>query len=319
MLLSSPAGNDLPFDEKLCEQGRNFSNKIWNAYRLVSGWELVDIPIDQASEVGITWFKAKFEQSLIEIEDHYSKYRLSDALNSVYKLIWDDFCSVYLEIIKPEYGKPLSKKVHAETIGIFENLLKVLHPFMPFISEELWHELGERSEKDCLIIAKYPKVAEQGTSNIELLKQFEIAFDVIAGVRVIRNTKQIPMKNPLELLVRTNQEAVYNKFGGIIQRLSNVSSIQFVKEKKENCISFLVKADELFVPVGELLDADKEKENAQKELEYLQGFLESVTKKLSNERFVQNAKPEIIQNEMNKKADAEAKIKALTEQLSVKN
>ncbi len=319
MLLSSPAGNDLPFDEKLCEQGRNFSNKIWNAYRLVSGWELVDIPVDQASEVGIAWFKAKFEQSLIEIEDYYSKYRLSDALNSIYSLIWDDFCAIYLEIIKPEYGKPLSKKVHEETIGIFENLLKVLHPFMPFISEELWHELGERSEKDCLIVAEYPKVTELQTSNSELLKQFEIAFEVIAGVRVIRNTKQIPMKNPLELMVRTNQKAVYEQFGGIIQRLSNVSSIQFVNEKQEKAISFLVKADELFVPVGELLDADKEKENAQKELEYLLGFLESVTKKLANEKFVQNAKPEILQNEMNKKADAEAKIKALTEQLGIKS
>ncbi|HAR20331.1 MAG TPA: valine--tRNA ligase [Cytophagales bacterium] len=317
MLLSSPAGNDLPFDEKLCEQGRNFSNKIWNAYRLVSGWELDDTQMNQASAVGIEWFKARFAQVLLELEDFYGKYRLSDALNTVYNLIWDDFCSVYLEIAKPEYGKPLSKKVYEETIAIFEDLLKVLHPFMPFISEELWHELRQRGEKDCLIVAAYPTAAALATSQFQVLKEFELAFEVVTGVRAIRNTKQIPLKNALELRVRANSEDVYKKFGGVVQRLANVSAILFVKDQQDKCLSFLAKTDEIFVPIGELLDENKEKEALQKELAYLEGFLESVNKKLSNERFVQNAKPEIIQNERNKKADAEVKIKALTEQLSV--
>lgn len=313
MLFSSPAGNDLLFDEKLCEQGRNFSNKIWNAYRLVSGWELQDLPLDAASQSAIDWFRARYNQALTELEDHYEKYRISDALNLVYKLIWDDFCSVYLELIKPEFGKPLSQKVHEETILLFEDVLKVVHPFMPFITEELWHELKERSGTDCVIVAEYPKVK---TFDLELLKQFDIVFEVITNVRNVRNAKQIPPKNSLELFVRTASKGVYEKYGPVVQKLANISQINFVDEKVEKAVSFLIKADELFVPMGELLDAGKERQNIEKELEYLKGFLISVDKKLSNEKFVQNAKPEIIQNELNKKADAEAKIKALEESLA---
>jgi valyl-tRNA synthetase len=317
MLFSSPAGNDLLFDEKLCEQGRNFSNKIWNAYRLVSGWELTTDAPDKGSLAGIAWFRARFNQALAELEDHYDKYRISDAINLMYKLVWDDFCSVYLEIIKPEFGKPLSQKVYDETILLFEDVLKILHPFMPFITEELWHELRNREESDCIIVAKYPEIVELGTLNVELLSQFEVAFEVIAGVRNIRNVKQIPPKVALELLVRTPNKSVYEQTAEVIQKLANLSDFRFVDEKQEKCLSFLVKSDELFVPAGELLDENKEKENAQKELEYLHGFLESVNKKLANEKFVQNAKPEVLQNELNKKADAEAKIKALRGQLTV--
>ena len=313
MLFSSPAGNDLLFDEKLCEQGRNFSNKLWNAHRLVSGWELVDQPIDKASEAGIRWFKAKFNQSLIELEDHYEKYRISDAINLLYKLVYDDFCSVYLEIIKPEYTQPLSRAVYTETISIFEDVVKVLHPFMPFITEELWHELRERKEMECLIVASYP---ETKPLEEELLKQFDILFDIITGVRSIRNTKQIPNKIGLTLFVRTSSKAIYQEFGTVIQKLSNLTEIGFVEEKPEKAMGFLVKQDEFFVPIGDMLDTDKEKQNIETELEYLKGFLISVDKKLSNERFVQNAKPEIIQNELNKKSDAKAKIKALEESLA---
>ncbi len=313
MLFSSPAGNDLLFDEKLCEQGRNFCNKIWNAYRLVSGWELSEKAIDRTSQAGINWFRAKFNQSLVELEDHFEKYRISDALHLLYKLVWDDFCSVYLEIVKPEYGKSLSRAVYEETIEIFEEVIKVLHPFMPFITEELWHELKERKETDCVIVASYPttKPLEE-----ELLKQFDILFEIITGIRNVRNTKQIPNKVSLALSVRTTNKVLYQQFGSVIQKLSNLMEINFVEEKQERSISFLVKQDELFIPLGDLLDTDKEKQNIEAELEYLRGFLVSVDKKLSNERFVQNAKPEIVQNELNKKSDAEAKIKALEESLA---
>lgn len=313
MLFSSPAGNDLLFDEKLCEQGRNFSNKIWNAYRLISGLELADIPVDKASELGIVWFNTRFNQALTELEDHYHKYRISDAINLLYKLVYDDFCGAYLEMIKPEFGQPLSKPLFEETVLIFEDLLKILHPFMPFITEELWHELRERKERECIIVAEYPSPKSY---NDELLKQFDLLFEIITGVRNIRNAKQIPNKVSLALYVRTAQRGFYEEFGSVIQKLANIKSIDFVTEKQGQSSSFLVKADELFVQIGELVDADKERQNIEKELEYIKGFLASVEKKLSNEKFVQNAKPEILQNELNKKADAEAKKKALEESLA---
>lgn len=313
MLFSSPAGNDLLFDEKLCEQGRNFSNKIWNAFRLVKGWELEERVVGPASSKAIEWFRSRLSQALEELEDHYEKYRLSEALNLVYKLVWDDFCAVYLEIIKPEFGKPLSKQVFDDTIQIFEDLLKILHPFMPFITEELWHELKDREDKDCLIVAAYPVVKGYDS---EVLKNFELAQEVITGIRNIRNTKQIPLKNSLDLFVRTSNTILYEQFEGVIGKLANIKSLTFVADIPEKALSFLVKTDELFVPIGDLLDADKEKEGMQKELDYLKGFLVSVEKKLSNEKFVQNAKPEVLLNEQNKKADAEAKIKALEKGLS---
>ncbi len=313
MLFSSPAGNDLLFDEKSCEQGRNFSNKIWNAFRLIKGWELVDTEPDQKSLVAIEWFNSQFESVLTELEDHFDKFRLSEALNLVYNFVWDDFCSIYLEIIKPEHTHPASEKVYKETIKIFERILQLLHPFVPFITEELWHEIKERDPMDCVIVSAYP---QSKWYDAEVLKQFSIAYEVITEIRNIRNTKQIPLKEAIQLKIRTADQSIYNKFGKVIQKLTNVSEIGFVNEKQDNSLSFLVKSDEFFIPAEGFLDQAKEMEDKLKELSYLKGFLDSVNKKLDNEKFVQNAKPEILQNELNKKADAEAKIKALEEDLN---
>jgi valyl-tRNA synthetase len=312
MLLSSPAGNDLLFDEKLCEQGRNFSNKIWNAFRLVKGWTIDDNLDGRQNEIAIQWFNAKYDAALIEIEDHFKKYRMSDALMSIYKLVWDDFCSWYLEMIKPAYEQPIDKNTYEATISIFEKLIKVLHPFMPFITEELWHEIKERKEKDCIVIAAWP-VAKKADNKI--LSDSEIIIEVITNIRNVRNSKQIVKHAALDLIVKTRNQTLYKNFENIIRKLAAIDKISYNEGDTEGSANFLVKSDEFFVPLKGEIDPEKEKENILKEIEYTKGFLLSVEKKLSNERFVSNAAPKILEIEKQKKADAEAKIKALEESL----
>jgi valyl-tRNA synthetase len=314
MLLCSPAGNDLPFDESLCEQGRNFSNKIWNAFRLVQGFT-VDSSATQpeSSKIAIEWFEARFNQQLNEINDHYAKFRLSDALMSTYKLVWDDFCAWYLEMIKPEFvdgkAKPVDVKTQEATLGFFENILKLLHPFMPFITEELYHSLRERSFGDACIVAKWPLATNFSSLYLE---KFAIAIEAVAQVRNIRNQKNIHPKEMVELLVKTSSPD--NSFDSIIQKLAGVSSVKYVNEKPSSAVGFIIKSAEYFVPIT--INPEEEKARLKKELEYNQGFLQSVQKKLANEKFVANAKPELIELERRKQMDAESKIKAIEEQLS---
>ncbi len=314
MLLSSPAGNDLMFDVSYCEQGRNFANKIWNAFRLVKGWEVIDKPATQAHKVSAEWFESRFNQALIEIDEHFKNYRLSDALMATYKLIWDDFCAWYLELIKPAYQAPIESETLETVKSLFQKVLKLAHPFMPFITEELWHDeiFGTRDDKDCIIVAEFP-IAEP--FNEGLIKEFTTVQQVISEVRNIRNSKGISPKIALPLAINaTNID--YSKYQESIIKLANIEELSFVKEKIAGAVSFLAGKDECYITLENNIDVDAEKERISKEIEYLKGFLVSVDKKLSNERFVQNAKPEIVQNEKNKRDDAQTKIQILEESLA---
>jgi valyl-tRNA synthetase len=317
MLLCSPAGNDLPFDESLCEQGRNFSNKIWNAFRLVKGWETNNTPQPAANKAAIDWFNAHLSSTLETINDHYNKYRLSDALMATYKLVWDDFCAWYLEMIKPEFvdgkGLPIDKTTYDATINIFENLLKVLHPFAPFISEEIWHLIKERDVKEAIIVAKWPSL---NTSNTQLLSDFEQVKEIVSAIRNLRKEKNISPKEAFSLSVKQNENSTYlNAFEGTIIKLGNLTSIEKTDTKVESAFSFMVKSDEFYVPMTANIDIEAEKDKLMKELEYNKDFLQSVMVKLGNQKFVANAKPDVIANERKKQADAESKIKSIEEQL----
>ncbi len=313
MLLTSPAGNDLPFDDKLCEQGRNFSNKIWNAFRLTAGWEVADVPQPASAQSAIVWMESRLNQAIAELDDLYAKFKISEALMLTYKLIWDDFCSWYLEMVKPVYGSPVDQKTKAATVAYFETMLKLLHPFMPFISEELWHHLGERkTPEEALIVAAWPKA---GTSDEALLNDFEQTKEVITSVRNIRKEKQIPQKEALELLVMEN-EARSDRFDAAIAHLCNVSALTRVSEKPEQAFSFMVKTNAYFVPFGETVDLEAERAKLQKELVYYQGFKAGVEKKLANERFVAGAPPQVVEAERKKLADAESKIAAVEDRLA---
>lgn len=312
MLFSSPAGNDLLFDEKLVEQGRNFANKIWNAFRLVDGWQVDDKLSGQGNEMAIRWFENRFQQALAELEEHFEKFRISDALMTVYKLIWDDFCSWYLEMIKPAYQQPIDKTTYEATIRLFEDLMKVLHPFMPFLTEELWHAIRGRDEKDCIIVAQWP---EKKAFDTELLEQSGWVFEAVSQCRNTRSSKGLSPKEALELLIKTDKQQLYLAYKPILQKLANLSKVEFVSEKVGNANQFLIKDDEFYIPLEEKLDPEKEKAKLTEELEYQKGFLASVLKKLSNERFVAGAPPQVVETERKKQADAEAKIKALEEAL----
>ena len=314
MLLCSPAGNDLMFDESYCEQGRNFANKVWNAFKLIKGWE-VDNNLSNPNEVAIEWFGSRFNQTLTEIEDNFKQYRLSEALMATYKLVWDDFCAWYLEMIKPAYQQPIDKETYGITITYFENILKILHPFMPFITEELWHDelFGERAELDCCIVAQLPS---NGEINAQSLSSIEIIKQVIAQIRNIRNNKQLSPKETLELFVKASQSINYKLYEPIIIKLANTSPLNLVSEKVSGAISFMVNTDEFFIPLKEDIDPVAECAKLKKEKEYLDGFLRAVNSKLGNERFMSNAKPEIIEVELKKKADAEAKLKILEDNLA---
>ena len=315
MLLCSPAGNDLMFDESYCEQGRNFANKIWNAFRLVNGWE-VDASLENTNQQAITWFESNFNQALAEIEVHYKQYRLSEALMGIYKLVWDDFCAWYLEMVKPAYQQPIDLETHTKTVYFFEQILKVLHPFMPFITEELWHEelFGKRTELDCCIVAEYPSIT---SINTILIKEIDVIKQLVSEVRNVRNMKQLSPKEALPLSLKVNSDIPYSNYLNMVTKLANVKEVTFIRDKPVGSIAFMVGTDEFFMTLHETLDVDAERERLNKEIDYLQGFLKSVDTKLSNERFVKNAKAEVVEIERRKKEDAEAKIKMLEDSLSV--
>ena len=311
MLLTSPAGNDLPFDESLCEQGRNFNNKIWNAFRLVKGWEVSDsIEQPESSRIAIEWFQNVLAKTASELDDLFGKYRLSEALMSLYKLFWDEFSSWYLEMAKPAYQQPIDKKTYEATLGFFDSLLRLLHPFMPFITEELWQALAERKAGESIMVSEMPK--EVSFSN-DLIDTFEKVKEVIAGVRTIRLQKNIPNKEELllEVIGQYNTD-----FDSVISKMGNLTSINTVAEKDPTSVSFLVGTTEFSVPLGNNIDIEAELKKLNDELKYLEGFLKSVAAILSNEKFVANAKPEIVENERKKKADAESKIKTIKESIA---
>ncbi|MFM8914117.1 MAG: valine--tRNA ligase [Flammeovirgaceae bacterium] len=312
MLFSSPAGNDLLFDEKLCEQGRNFANKIWNAFRLVKGWSVEQLAQPQENKVATEWFESKLNQGIEELNDHYSKYRVSDALMTIYKLTWDDFCAWYLEMIKPEFGKPIDQDTYDKTIHFFERLLKLLHPFMPFITEELWGELKDRRDNERLIVAAWPEAA---AANQAVLEESNFAFEIITQIRNTRSSKGLSPKEALALRVKEETPLIEN-FWPVIKKLCNLKEVTTTLEKVSGAAGFVIKSSEFFIPLEGKLDAVKEKEEVQKELDYQKGFLASVNKKLENERFVSGAPAQVIDMEKKKKADAEAKIKALEERLA---
>ncbi len=315
MLFSSPAGNDLLYDEKLVEQGRNFSNKIWNAFRLVKGWNTEPIPQPAENKIAIEWFDAKLNETVLELEDHFTKFRISDALHTVYKLVWTEFCAWYLEIVKPEFGKPIDATTYKSTIDFFETLLKILHPFMPFITEELWHELNTRDERECIVVARWPRPSAFSSSIID---EATFAFELVTEVRNARNAKGLSPKESLQLIEKSANSTLLS-FSSVVKKLANISTINNTPAFEGSGISVLVRAIEYFIPMEGKMDVAKEIETIQKELAYNRGFLESIDKKLSNEKFVASAPPKVIEIERKKKADAETKIKALEENLARMN
>ena len=312
ILMSSAAGNDLLFDESLMMQGRNFANKIWNGFRLVNGWE-VSSEIEQpaSAKLAIEWYRSKFMETLHFIEKQFDQYRLSDALTAIYKLIWDDFSSWYLELIKPGFGEPIDSKTLEATLTFLEGNLKILHPFMPFISEEIWQYVKERGVEDALIITKYPQIEKY---NADLLTDFEKVKEIVSAIRNLRKEKGISFKESLVLSV-VEKEPMPGSFDPMICKLVNLSSIERVNEKVQKALTFRIGSNEYFVPFSEAIDPEEERKKLEKELEYNKGFLASVQKKLSNERFVGNAPAIVIENEKKKEADALAKIEVLEESI----
>lgn len=313
MLLSSGAGNDLLFDETKLQQGKAFVNKITNAYRLVSGWEVSDT-IDQpsSSKIAIEWYQSKFQSAYAEMEDHFSKYRLSDSLMTIYKLIWDDFCSWLLEMVKPGYQQPIDSTTFDAVIRAFENNLKVLHPFMPFITEEIWHQISDRSTEEALIISAYPS---KNIVNKTVLNDFEIASEVISGIRTIRKEKNISFKEPIKLFVINNIEAS-TSFDTVIKKMGNVEDLEYISEKIGGALTYRVKSNEYFIPMEGSINVETEIAKLSEELTYTEGFLKSIQAKLNNERFVNNAPEKVVASEKQKEADALAKIATLKNSLS---
>ncbi len=323
MLLTAPAGNDLPFDESICEQGRNFSNKMWNALRLVSGWQIGDEQQSQENAVSVQWMEQRMAQVIEEIEKDFDQYRLSEALMATYKLVWDDFCSWYLEMVKPAYGTPIDRETYDATVSIFSRLMLLLHPFMPFVTEEIWHVLqtiGKDDEKTAFINANFSIMNQHLPTSVffdqRMLDEFDTAREVIAGVRNIRNTRNLSPKEALEVSFITSDERYrFDRFNGIVRKLANVSNISEVKDKPAGALSFMVGTMECFVPMPENVNKDEELKKLQDELKYAEGFLNSVLKKLSNEKFVNGAPAAVIEKERNKQRDAETKIAALKAQI----
>ena len=314
MLLCSPAGNDLLFDESLTEQGRNFSNKIWNAFRLVKNWK-VDPEQEQpeSSRLAVEWFGSFLNRALKEIEKQFDKYRISDALMVIYRLFWDEFASWYLEIIKPGYRQPIDRTTYEATLTFFDQLLHVLHPFMPFITEEIWHYLRERKEGESIMVSSMP---EPGSVNKQLIDQFTHLTQVVTQVRSIRKSKNLPQKEPLELHVKAGGNGNFpEKLVPVMKKIGNLSEIHLTAEKPAGAVSFLVQNAEYSLPLGNLVDAGEEIGKLEKELEYARGFLASVMKKLDNDRFVNNAPENVVEAERKKRDDALAKISSLEEQI----
>lgn len=311
LMMAAPAGNDIPFDDALCEQGRNFNNKIWNAFRLIKGWT-VDSTIEQpeASATAVKWFKMQLDKTIAEMDDLFGKYRLSEAMMAVYKLFWDEFSSWYLEMVKPGYQQPVDESTYLSTLGFFDALLRLLHPFMPFITEELWQALEPRKEGESLMVSLMPEVAPVDNAYLE---DFEIVKEIVGGVRTIRLQKNIPNKEVLELQVLGEHN---DHFNAVIVKMCNLSSVVCTEEKAAGSASFLVRTTEYAVPLGNMINVEEELAKLQDELEYQQGFLASVMKKLSNESFVSKAPAKVIEMERKKQADAESKIKSIEESIA---
>ena len=313
LMLSSAAGNDLLFDTNLCHQGKSFSNKVWNSFRLVNGWEISDIEQPDYCYNSIIWYKHKFYDVLNRVNDHFSKFRISDALMCIYRLIWDDFCSVLLEIIKPEYGKPIDSKTYKEVIKIFENNLLILHPFMPFITEEIWHLIAKRSADEAIVISEWPQ--SDNNINNDILNNFETLQNIISGIRNLRKKHQISFKKSIELSV-VNNDNFTKDYDSIISKLCNVNNIRYEYSENKNALTFRVKSNIYSIPFEEEINVEQEIIKIKQDLEYQKGFLKSVNEKLKNKRFTENAPKIVIQNEIKKKDDALSKIDVLNSRLS---
>ncbi|MEG0559804.1 MAG: valine--tRNA ligase [Muribaculaceae bacterium] len=310
LMLAAPAGNDIPYDDALCEQGRNFNNKIWNAFRLVKGWEVANIEQPEYAKIATKWFESTLNSTLIEVKDLFGKFRLSEALMALYKLFWDEFSSWYLEMIKPAYQQPIDKATYEATLNFFDILLRQLHPFMPFITEELWQHISERTDGDSIMKAQLPKV---GNIDTDIIASINIAKEIIAGVRAVRLQKNIPNRELLTLQVIGE---FTNKNKAVITKLANLSAIETVTEKDPTAATFLVSTTEYCVPLGNNINVEEEIKKQEAEVKYLQGFLKSINGKLSNERFVNSAPAPVVDAERKKKADAESKIKTLEESIA---
>jgi valyl-tRNA synthetase len=313
MLLCSPAGGDLLYDDNLPEQGRNFSNKVWNAFRLVKTWE-VDETIEQpkSAAIAIEWFKNKLNETIKNLNQQFDDFRLSEALMTVYRLFWDEFSSWYLESIKPAYQKPIDAKTYQATVEFFEAMLKLLHPFTPFITEEIWHLIRERKDEDCIMIAEWPETLK---ADADLLKDFDYTKEVVSNIRTIRKEKNLAQKESLELRVIPHEKSYNARFEPLIIKLCNISDLSHIAEKIDGAGTFIVNTNEYFVPLGNLIDTEEEISKLEKELEYNRGFLKTIMKKLSNDRFVNNAPEKVVAMEQKKKSDAEENIRLLESQI----
>ena len=314
MLLCSPAGNDLLYDDTLPEQGRNFANKIWNAFRLVKSWKIDDkISQPGSSETAVRWMEEMLKKNISQIDSNFKRFRISEALMTAYKLFWDEFSGWYLEIIKPEYEKPIDRKTYEATLIFFDKLLRIIHPFMPFITEEIWQLLVERKDGESLMISRMP---ESKRYNKAFLMKFEIVKETVSAVRSIRKEKNLSQKEKLVLSIRSNEESIDHDFMTVVSKLCNLSEISFTDNKPEGAASFMIGTTEYFIPLGDRLDPESEIRKIHEELDYFSGFLASVMKKLDNEKFVKNAPAKVLELEVRKKNDAESKIRSLTERLN---
>lgn len=313
LLLSASAGNDIMFDEELCMQGKSFANKIWNAFRLIKGWEVSDsIQQPESSAKAVAWYEAKLQHTLAEIEDHFAKYRISDALMATYKLVWDDFCSWFLEMIKPAYQQPIDRKTFDSAITVLEANMKLLHPFMPFLTEEIWHMIAERPVEEALIVSRWPA---QTATDASLLTKFEAAAGVISAIRSIRKEKNIAFKDSIQLQI-IEAEQLDRSFDSVIMKLGNISAIEYVTEKPSGALSFRAGASEYFIPVAGAVNVEAEIAKLTEELEYTRGFLRSVENKLNNEKFVGGAPAKVLENERKKQSDALAKIATIEQSIA---
>ena len=316
MMLAAPAGNDILFDDALCEQGRNFNNKIWNAFRLVKGWEVADIEQPEYAQLATEWFDSLLVKVSAEIDDLFSKYRLSEALMAVYKLFWDEFSSWYLEMVKPAYGQPIDKKTYEATLHFFDVLLRQLHPFMPFITEELWQHIYDRKEGESIMTAQMESYADRNLEqSIQLCNTFDQLKEVISGIRNIRLQKNIAQKEALEMQVMGEDTSLMS-FAEVVKKMGNLTTVTIVSEKPEGTASFMVGTTEYFIPLGGMINVEEELAKLETELKYQEGFLQSVLKKLSNEKFVSKAPANVIDMERKKQADAESKIASLKESIA---
>jgi valyl-tRNA synthetase len=313
LLFSAPAGNDLLFDEKLCEQGRNFSNKIWNAFRLLKGLDVVEGKSLPEHLLATEWLSTRISLTIDEVQDHFSKFRISDALLSIYNLVWDDFCGKYLEIIKPAYQTPIHADTLKDAFQIFDQLMRLLHPYMPFITEEIWQAIDEREANSSICKAPFPKSTK---INAALIQQFDTVFEVVTKIREIRNSKQLSPKLALSLEIKTGDHSSYDHLKAILSKLANLESIVYVDQANSEAQTFVVHSDQFFVPLQKEENQEELKEESEKELVYLEGFKKSVEEKLANEKFVQNAKPDLVEREKQKLSDTENKIKSLREILA---